>query len=237
MRQIVLDTETTGIDPMDGHRIVEIGAVEIHNYMPTGKNLQLYINPEREVPPEAVAVHGLDNKFLDDKPTFGEVVGEFMDFVRGDKIVAHNAEFDVKFLNYELRAFGFPPFRDKNVIDTLAIARKKFPGSPASLDALCSRFGIDNSNRTLHGALLDSEILAEIYLELTGGRQHGMMLDEKAGADMQEAGPGNIRKRSDVLKPRQFSIPIQEQEAHRKMIENDLHDPVWNKLSSVKGKD
>lgn len=229
MREIVLDTETTGIDPLEGHKIVEIGAVELFNHMPTGKTLQLYINPERDVPAEAVAVHGLDNKFLDDKPTFGEVVGEFVDFVRGDIIVAHNAEFDVKFLNYELKAFGFPPIRMKKVVDTLAIARKKFPGSPASLDALCSRFGIDNTNRTLHGALLDSEILAEVYLELLGGRQHGMTLDEDGGnaSDSSSGASGGTGQPSRQRRePRPHAPSEKELAEHKKMLE-DLKDPVW----------
>lgn len=229
MREIVLDTETTGIDPLEGHKIVEIGAVELFNHMPTGKTLQLYINPERDVPAEAVAVHGLDNKFLDDKPTFGEVVGTFMDFIRGDIIVAHNAEFDVKFLNYELKTFGFPPIRMKKVVDTLALARRKFPGAPASLDALCSRFGIDNTNRTLHGALLDSEILAEVYLELLGGRQHGMTLGEdgdKASGSSPAMNAGIEPARKQRLEPRPHAPTDEELAAHQKMMQ-DLKDPVW----------
>lgn len=175
MREIVLDTETTGMDPADGDRLVEIGCVELENHLPTGRNFHVYINPERDVPAEAQAVHGLSTQFLSDKPTFGEVVGDFMDFIGNDsKIIIHNASFDMKFLNAELKMFGFPSLEWRRVIDTLDMARRKFPGSPASLDALCRRFGIDNSNRTLHGALLDSELLAEVYLELIGGRQHGL---------------------------------------------------------------
>lgn len=183
MREIVLDTETTGFDPTTGDRVIEIGCVEVENYLPTGRTFQVYINPERDVPAEAIAVHGITNEFLQDKPVFGEIIGDFMDFINGARIVAHNAEFDIKFLNYEIKKFGYPPFRMKNVTDTLAIARQRFPGSPANLDALCNRFGIDNSNRTLHGALLDSQILAEVYLELIGGRQHGMALDDESGDD------------------------------------------------------
>ena len=211
------------MDPHEGHRVIEIGAVELEGHMPTGETLQLYINPERDVPAEAVAVHGLTGDFLKDKPTFGEVVGEFMDFINGGKIIAHNAEFDVKFLNYELKRFGFPPFRMKNVIDTLALAREKFPGSPASLDALCSRFGIDNSSRTLHGALLDSEILAEVYLELIGGRQHGMSLDEdkKDGVSQSET---SISR--EYRAPRPHSPSEDELAAHRKMLDK-LKDPLW----------
>lgn len=211
------------MDPHEGHRIIEIGAVELDNHMPTGKTLQLYINPERDVPAEAVAVHGLTEDFLKDKPSFGEVVGEFMDFINGGKIIAHNAEFDVKFLNYELKQFGFPPFRMKNVIDTLALAREKFPGSPASLDALCSRFGIDNSSRTLHGALLDSEILAEVYLELIGGRQHGMSLDEDK---TDSAAQSETKIAREYRAPRPHQPSEDELAAHRKMLDK-LKDPLW----------
>lgn len=175
MREIVLDTETTGMDPADGDRLVEIGCVELMNHIPTGRTFHVYINPERDVPAEAVAVHGLSEVFLKDKPTFGEIVGDFMDFIGSDStLVIHNASFDMKFINAELKTFGFPSIEWKRVLDTLDMARKKFPGSPANLDALCRRFNIDNSNRTLHGALLDSELLAEVYLELLGGRQHGL---------------------------------------------------------------
>lgn len=175
MREIVLDTETTGMDPDTGDRIVEIGCLELVNHVPTGRTFHQYINPERDVPAEVVAVHGLTNQFLADKPTFGEIVGDFVDFIGSDaKLVIHNASFDMKFINAELKTFGFPSVEWKRVIDTLDMARKKFPGSPANLDALCRRFGIDNSNRTLHGALLDSELLAEVYLEMLGGRQHGL---------------------------------------------------------------
>lgn len=235
MREIVLDTETTGFEPSEGHRLVEIGCVELENYMPTGRTLQLYINPERDVPAEAVSVHGLDNAFLDDKPVFAEVAGEFMDFINGGRIVAHNAEFDVKFLNHELGKLGYPPFRSKNVLDTLAIARKKFPGSPASLDALCRRFGIDNSNRTLHGALLDSEILAEVYLELIGGRQHGMSLDnntEENKTTQKSASPQTqtIKKR-EFLSPRAHQPNEQEIAAHKAMLDQ-LKNPLWDNRKS-----
>ena len=177
MREIVLDTETTGMDPTQGDKLVEIGCLELINHLPTGRTFHQYINPERDVPAEAVAVHGLTEAFLKDKPTFGEIVGDFMDFIGSDStLVIHNASFDMKFLNAELKTFGFPSIEWKRVVDTLDMARRKFPGSPANLDALCRRFGIDNSNRTLHGALLDSELLAEVYMELLGGRQHGLAI-------------------------------------------------------------
>ena len=178
MREIVLDTETTGLDPFDtpAHRIVEIGAVELENHMPTGRTYHQYINPERSVPEDAFAVHGLGDAFLADKPVFAAIADAFLDFVADAKLVIHNAAFDMKFLNAELGWVNRPPIPWERAIDTLDMARRRFPGSPASLDALCRRFGIDNSSRTLHGALLDSEILAEVYLELIGGRQPGLVL-------------------------------------------------------------
>ncbi|MEI4471906.1 DNA polymerase III subunit epsilon [Frigidibacter sp. MR17.24] len=177
MREIVLDTETTGFDPSSGDRIVEIGAVELFNHMPTGRTYHQYINPERAMPAEAFAVHGLGDDFLSDKPVFKRVGQAFLDFIGPDsKLVIHNASFDMKFLNAELGWAGMPRIPDDRAIDTVMIARRKFPGSPASLDALCRRFGVDNSAREKHGALLDSEILAEVYLELLGGRQPDLVL-------------------------------------------------------------
>jgi len=171
MREIVLDTETTGLDPAEGHRIVEIGAVELFNHLPTGRNFHKYLNPQRAMPSEAFAVHGLSDDFLRDKPLFASVAGEFLSFIADSQLVIHNAAFDMKFLNAELARAGHPPLSPGRATDTLALARQKFPGSPGSLDALCRRFGVDNSSREKHGALLDSEILAEVYLELVGGRQ------------------------------------------------------------------
>lgn len=171
MREIVLDTETTGFEPETGDRIVEIGAVELLNHLPTGRHFHKYINPERPMPEEAFKVHGLGDDFLRDKPVFAEIAQEFVEFIGDAKLVIHNAAFDMKFLNHELGRLGHRPMPMERAIDTVLMARRKFPGAPASLDALCRRFGIDNSARTLHGALLDSEILAEVYLELIGGRQ------------------------------------------------------------------
>jgi DNA polymerase-3 subunit epsilon len=171
MREIVLDTETTGFDPDSGDRIVEIGAVELYGHVPTGNTYHQYINPERTMPREAFEVHGLDDDFLRGKPVFRDIAKDFVEFIGDAKLVIHNAAFDIKFLNAELSWVGYPSLPWERAIDTLDIARRKFPGSPASLDALCRRYGIDNSARTLHGALLDSEILAEVYLELIGGRQ------------------------------------------------------------------
>ncbi|SOH93272.1 DNA polymerase-3 subunit epsilon [Monaibacterium marinum] len=171
MREIVLDTETTGLDPLSGDRIVEIGAVELFNHMPTGETYHQYINPERDMPQEAFNVHGLSIDFLKDKPVFRKIGQAFLDFVGDSKMVIHNASFDMKFLNAELKWMGLPTLPMAQALDTLGIARSRFPGAQNSLDALCRRFGIDNSARTKHGALLDSEILAEVYLELVGGRQ------------------------------------------------------------------
>jgi DNA polymerase-3 subunit epsilon len=178
MREIVLDTETTGFEPDQGDRIVEIGGVELLNHMPTGRTYHQYIDPKRAMPEDAFKVHGLGDDFLRGKPVFAEIADAFLEFVGGAKLVIHNAAFDMKFLNAELRWLNKQQLPWEQAIDTLAIARKKFPGSPASLDALCRRFNIDNGARTLHGALLDSEILAEVYLELIGGRQPGLILGQ-----------------------------------------------------------
>ncbi len=223
MREIVLDTETTGIDPNDGHRIVEIGCVELENHVPTGKTLQIYINPEREIPAEAIAVHGITNEFVKDKPTFLEVYSDFIDFVAGARLVIHNAEFDMKFINHHLLEVGHAAIGWNLVVDTLAMARKKFPGSPASLDALCRRFEIDTSQRTFHGALLDSELLAEVYLELLGGRQHGLGL----GGEKKSSEKTEIIKRERVFRePRQFAASAEELAAHDKLLEK-LENPLW----------
>jgi DNA polymerase-3 subunit epsilon len=171
MREIVWDTETTGFKPEEGHRLVEIGAIELVNHLPTENVFHEYINPERDMPEEAFNVHGLSIDFLKDKPVFAQVAQKFVDFVGDATLVAHNASFDMHFINYQLKELGIEPIPMSRSLDTLAIARKKFPGAQNSLDALCRRFGVDNSAREKHGALLDSEILAEVYLELIGGRQ------------------------------------------------------------------
>lgn len=178
MREIVLDTETTGFEPSEGHRIVEIGAVELLNHLPTGRTYHQYLNPQRMMPKEAFDVHGLGDDFLRDKPLFAAIAEGFLLFIADAPLVIHNARFDMKFLNAELTAAGLPVLPQARAIDTLMMAREKFPGSPASLDALCRRYGVDNTRREKHGALLDSEILAEVYLELVGGRQPGFGLAE-----------------------------------------------------------
>ncbi|MEM9468613.1 MAG: DNA polymerase III subunit epsilon [Pseudomonadota bacterium] len=230
LREIVLDTETTGMEPSEGHRLVEIGCVELINHMPTGKVYHQYINPEREVEAEAVAVHGLTYEKLKKEPTFGEVIGDFLDFLGSDsKLVIHNAPFDMKFINAELKTFGFASIDNKRVIDTLVMARKKYPGSPANLDALCRRFNIDNSNRTLHGALLDSELLAEVYLEMLGGRQHGLAIEPAQQAEQSETVQMSKKDRP-FREPRFFGVSQNDLDAHQKMLE-ELTDPLWKKAS------
>ena len=188
MREIIFDTETTGLDARDD-RIIEIGGVELVNRFPTGRNFHVFINPQgRDVHPEAQAVHGISNADLVDKPPFAEIAGQFLEFVDGAKLVAHNAGFDMGFINAELGRLGTPAIAPDRVVDTLALARRKHPMGPNSLDALCRRYGIDNSRRTKHGALLDSELLAEVYIELIGGKQATLILDAvsatPAGAEM-----------------------------------------------------
>jgi DNA polymerase III subunit epsilon len=177
MREIILDTETTGLSPQDGHRLVEIGAVELINHLPTGRTFQIYLNPERDMPSEAEAVHGLSSAFLKDKPLFKNKVTEFLSFIEDSVLIIHNASFDMGFINAELSAAGQEPIGSERVLDTLQMARRKHPMGPNSLDALCKRYGIDNTKRTKHGALMDSELLAEVYLELIGGRQTAMTLN------------------------------------------------------------
>lgn len=177
IREIILDTETTGLDPAAGDRIVEIGALELANHLPTGRTFHVYINPEREMRKEAEAVHGLSTAFLSGKPVFAAIAQDFMEFIADAMLVIHNASFDIGFLNAELGFLGLPAISQHRVIDTLHLARQKHPGASNSLDALCRRYGVDNSKRTKHGALLDSELLAEVYLELIGGRQTALVLE------------------------------------------------------------
>ena len=229
MREIVLDTETTGLDPSRGDRIVEIGCVELINLMPTGRSLQIYCNPEIPMPEEAFNVHGLSDQFLADKPVFAEIVDEFLNFVGDDShLVIHNAGFDMKFINAELKALNKTPIPFSRAIDTVAMARQKFPGQPASLDALCRRFSIDLSVREKHGALLDSELLAEVYLELKGGRQPDFTL---AGRD--QDGPADATDANDVGEAarqhrdaRPHSASADELAAHQTFLET-LENSKW----------
>ena len=196
MREIVLDTETTGFEPGEGHRIVEIGAIELFNHVPTGNVYHQYINPERSMPKEAFDIHGLGDDFLRGKPVFREIAAAFLDFIGTDsRLVIHNAAFDMKFLNAELGWVGLPVIEQARALDTVMMARRKFPGAPASLDALCRRFGVDNSGREKHGALLDSELLAEVYLELIGGRQPDFALSVAVTASSGQVEAGDWRPR------------------------------------------
>ncbi|MEO9460991.1 MAG: DNA polymerase III subunit epsilon [Lentilitoribacter sp.] len=228
MREIVLDTETTGFDPFSGDRIVEIGALELDGHVPTGRTFHEYINPERSMPDEAFQVHGLGDDFLRDKPKFAAVGQKFLDFIQDSKLIIHNASFDMKFLNAELKWMNLPEIPMSQALDTLLIARKKFPGSPASLDALCRRFGITNFERDLHGALLDSEILAEVYLELIGGRQPDFGLSTVSTAKTEETGGAWTPK------PRPNPLPSRlsqdEAEKHKAYVAKELGDAaLWLK--------
>jgi DNA polymerase-3 subunit epsilon len=228
MREIVLDTETTGFDPESGDRIVEIGAVELMRHVATGRTYHQYINPERGMPNEAFEVHGLGDDFLRDKPKFAEVGQAFLDFIEDSKLIIHNAAFDIKFLNAELKWMKLPQIPWEQAIDTLAIARKRFPGSPASLDALCRRFNIDNSSRTLHGALLDSEILAEVYLELIGGRQPDFALSSQPqGRSGEAAMQWSAKPRPNKLPSR---LSEKETAAHAEFVSKLGDGSVWSKL-------
>jgi DNA polymerase-3 subunit epsilon len=226
MREIVLDTETTGMDPDEGHRIVEIGCVELINHLPSGKHYHIYLNPERDMPPEATAVHGLTAAFLKDKPLFSQEFVKFLHFIGEDsKLIIHNAAFDMKFLNAELKTVGHPGIKGDRVIDSLQIAREKFPGSPANLDALCRRFDIDLSSRELHGALLDAQLLGDVWLELNGGRQHGLAIE----SDKDSAGNNtNIKIDRPFREPRAFNISEEEHTDHAAMLEK-LSNPLWGK--------
>ncbi|MFQ6546897.1 DNA polymerase III subunit epsilon [Aestuariibius sp. 2305UL40-4] len=228
MREIVLDTETTGFEPDDGDRIVEIGAVELINHVPTGGTFHKYINPERAMPQEAFEVHGLGDEFLADKPKFADVADDFLGFIGDAKLVIHNAAFDMKFLNAELGWAKRRLLPMDQAVDTLAIARKRFPGAPASLDALCRRFGIDNSARTLHGALLDSEILADVYLELIGGRQPDFGLAEAASSG--PVAEGSAWRPPPRATPLPSRLTEDEAAAHTAFVEQLGDEALWRKL-------
>lgn len=223
-REVVLDTETTGFEPSQGHRLVEIGCIEIINYIPSGRIFHTYINPERDVPSEAYNVHGLSYDFLKDHPPFKDVGHLFLDFIGDAPLVIHNAKFDMKFLNAELKSHDWPEIPFARAIDTLTMARKKFPGSPASLDALCKKFGVDNKAREKHGALLDAELLAQVYLELVGGKQPGLSLHfsshekENLNLDVKE------NKKNRPL--RTYQPTQQEKDLHKDLLAK-LKDSLW----------
>jgi DNA polymerase-3 subunit epsilon len=228
MREIVLDTETTGLDPFTGDRIVEIGALELINHLPSGETFHHYINPERDMPTEAFAVHGLSEEFLSDKQVFAEVAELFEEFIGDDTLIIHNASFDIKFLNAELKMVNRPALQFSRVIDTLALARKKHPAGPNSLDALCRRYRIDNSMREIHGALLDSELLAGVYLELIGGRQTTFTLATEEAKTQKTTIVKQI-----AAKPRTIPLPSrltsQEISEHKKHLGTLKGDILWAK--------
>ena len=225
MREIVFDTETTGLSPTAGDRMVEIGCVEVFNRIETGRHFHAYFNPERDMPREAEAVHGLTNIFLSDKPCFHARVEELLEFLADSPLVAHNASFDFGFLNFELDRCGRGPVCTSRMVDTLVLARTRHPGAKHSLDALCVRFGIDRSHRVKHGALLDAQLLAQVYIELTGGRQIGLGLVAEAGqvAASLSTRPVTVRE---PRAPRPHHAAIEELERHRAFLAQ-LADPVW----------
>ncbi len=227
MREIVFDTETTGFEPSDGHRIVEIGCVELMDHIPTGRTLQFYLNPERDIPIESQRVHGLTAEFLADKALFAHVVEEFLEFLGDAPLVIHNASFDIKFINAELERVNRPRIPLSRAVDTIEIAKRKIPGARYSLDELCKRFGVDLSARSKHGALLDAQLTAEIYLELIGGRQRGLMLApvEIAAAQVSETVRA-ARQRPERLAP---LITAEELEIHLAFVAKELGDKaLWN---------
>jgi len=224
MREIVLDTETTGLKPSEGHRVVEIGCVELINHVPTGEVFHQYINPQRDMPESAFEVHGLSQEFLSDKPVFDAVADAFLAFVGDAPLVAHNASFDIGFLNAELERAGRAVVPEAQAIDTLQIARDRFPRAAASLDALCRRFNVDNSARDKHGALLDAELLAEVYLELIGGREPGLVLEAATAAVAPGATPPVRRARPHPLAP---LLSEEERAAHRAFVAELGGTPVW----------
>ena len=229
MREIVLDTETTGFEPAEGHRIVEIGCVELVEHLPTGRTYRCYLNPERLVPADSLRVHGLTDEFLADKPKFSDVVDEFLSFIGDSALVIHNASFDLKFVNSELHRIGRPPIPYARAIDTIEVAKSKIPGARYSLDELCKRFAIDLSARTLHGALLDAELTSQVYLELLGGRQRKLSLSPIDRADTAQDMVRASRIRPEPLPARLTPF---EAEAHARFVADELGSAaLWNAVS------
>ncbi|MSO64683.1 MAG: DNA polymerase III subunit epsilon [Alphaproteobacteria bacterium] len=222
-REVILDTETTGLDPAEGHRVVEIGCLELLNHVPTGRTFHTYVNPERYMPGDALSIHGLTEEFLAKQPVFAAVSAEFLGFVADATIVAHNAKFDLGFINAEMRRLDRPPLRPARVIDTVDLARRKFPGAQASLDALCKRFNVDTSARTKHGSLLDAALLSEVYIELLGGRQATLVLGAEEPM-LPTDSPVTPRQWPDRL----FEPTPEELAAHAAFVQT-LDNPIWLK--------
>ncbi len=228
MREIIIDTETTGLDPEKGHKIIEFGAIEMRSYALTGNNLHLYINPQRKIGEDAYKIHGISNEFLLEKPTFCQIGPQIKDFIGKSKIIAHNASFDLRFLNYELAACGYEKFEIDQVVDTLILAKKKFPGSSVSLDSLCKRFNINLKKREKHGALIDAELLAEVYLEILGGRQKKLInLEDDQEKNIKiavEEEKQFFPKRDSLVK-----LSSDEKNKHKKLLET-IKKPMWSKI-------
>jgi len=223
MREIVLDTETTGLSATDGDRLVEIACLELENRVPTGEHFQRYINPQRDMPPDAFRIHGLSEEFLAQHPVFAKIVDDFLEYIGDAPLVIHNAEFDLRFINAELARLERPPIETGRATDTVVLARRRFPGAQANLDALCRRFEIDNSSRTLHGALLDCELLAEVYLELSGGRQPNLDLSHNRAASQ-----ASVRAARPKREPRPHEASAEELKAHDDLMAK-LKDPLWQR--------
>lgn len=256
MREIILDTETTGLNPQDGHRIVEIGGLEMVNRVATGRTYHVYINPERDIPPDAQAIHGISNERIANEPIFADLVDGFLEFIEDSPLIIHNAPFDMGFINAELLGCDRSPLPMERAVDTLAIARRKFPGAQASLDALCKRFNIDNSHRSLHGAMIDTDLLAEVYIELMGGRQPSLTFSSSGAPseapsttpkqDGEEVAPQNTSQNgqeniagvppkagSKAYQRRPHAASEDERQAHQAFIKS-LKDPLWNKIGGNK---
>ncbi len=223
MREVVLDTETTGLDPTAGHRIVEIGCIELENHMPTGREFQVYVNPERDMPPEAFEIHGLSSAFLAKHPVFADVAGGFLEFIGDATLVIHNAAFDLGFINAELARCKRAAVPSERAVDTVRMARRKHPGAPANLDALCRRFGVDATARTRHGALLDAQLLSEVYLQLKGGRQPGLVLAETA---VEAETVAAVAAATAPRAPRPHAPSDDERAAHEAFIDT-VEKPIW----------
>ncbi|MCB1498164.1 MAG: DNA polymerase III subunit epsilon [Bauldia sp.] len=235
MREIVFDTETTGLNPAGGDRVVEIGCVELFNHIPTGNTFHQYINPERSMPVEAMRVHGLDDRFLSDKPVFAAIAAELVAFIGDAPMIAHNAEFDLAFLNAEFGRCGQPALEPERIVDSLMLARRKHPAGPNSLDALCARYQIDTSQRTLHGALLDSFLLAEVYVELIGGRQASLILaDERGGGTRESYGAAAVAALPRP-EPRLFRVTEAEMAAHRERLDILGDKAIWLSYLAASG--
>lgn len=227
MREIVLDTETTGLSPRSGHKVVEIGCVELVNHLPTGRVYHQYVDPERDMPAEAFAVHGLSEDFLSGFPVFDAIADDFLEFISDSQLVIHNAEFDMGFLNAELEMTSRPLLDMDRALDTVRLARRRFPGAQANLDALCRRFAVDNSNRTRHGALLDAELLAEVYLELIGGRQPGFDLAAADGRSETAAARPGVPPSPAQVRASRLAVPEPEELAAHAEFLGKLKDPIW----------